>query len=369
MIYLDNNATTPIAPLVLKAMLEDLDGIPRNPSSVTKFGREGRSMISLSRRLIAEYFAVRPEEIIFTSGGTESNHLLLLGFHQAYKGPIITTKIEHKSVLEPLAHLNTQVSYIEVDKTGVPSPFAVEKALQKGAGLIFLSAVNSETGAILDIHSIADLAKFYKVPLVLDAVAYLGKARISPIPDGVAAMSFSGHKIHGPKGIGFVIKRKHHKIPPLFRGGHQEKDMRAGTENLPAILGLTKAIELIDPKDFTKMASLRDSFEKALFSKNLPIEKNTTQDRICNVSNLYFANTDAEVLLIKLEDLNVIASLGSACSSGTLEPSHVLLNMGYPSTRASSSLRFSLSRLNTQEEIDLAANKLISLLAKPGFKT
>lgn len=362
MIYLDNNATTPIDPLVVKAMSLDFDGIPRNPSSVTKFGREGRAMITQARAIIADYFGVGPDEIIFTSGATESNHLLLQGFQAKYKLPIITTKIEHKSVLDPIEHLSANKTYIEINESGSPSPLLIEKALQNTRGIIFLSAVNSETGALLDIDAIADLAKFYDVPLLLDSVAMLGKAKMNPIPEGVAGMSLSGHKVHGPKGIGIAIKRKHYKIPPLLLGGHQERGMRAGTENLPGILGFAKAIELINDSDFNKIHTLRSSFEETLLSAGLAIEKNITGNRICNVSNLYFPNQDAETLLIQLESQGIIASLGSACSSGTLEPSHVLLNI-YSNSRASSSLRFSLSRLNTKEEIDLATKKIISLLS------
>jgi cysteine desulfurase len=362
LIYLDNNATTPILPEVVSAMMEDLDGIPRNPSSVTKWGREGRDKISKARRLIASYFGVQVEEVLFTSGGTESNHLLIQGFYKSRPGVILSTEIEHASALEAIKSLNAKIDYLLVDHAGSPSPSQVAKHLKEQTSYIFLSIANNETGAMIDLEEIASIAQKAHIPLLLDGVAFLGKGKISPLPEGVAGISFSGHKIHGPKGIGFVIKRKQYKIPPLFRGGHQEKEMRAGTENLAGILGLAKAIELLDEQYFNSIAYLRDSFENAVRQLIPQIEVNGSGPRVSNVSNLHFPHQDAELLLIKLEELGLLCSLGSACASGTLKPSHVLLGMGYPLQRALSSLRFSFSRLNTEEEVIKAAYLLSSLI-------
>ena len=197
-------------------------------------------------------------------------------------------------------------------------------------------------------------------PLIIDGVGLLGKVPLNALPEGVSAISFSGHKCHGPKGIGFVILRKRYRIPPLLRGGHQEKEMRAGTENLSGILGLAKAISLIDPNHFTEMQHLRDLFESRLVA--LGCEVNGHGRRLPNTTNLYFPDVDAETLLIQLDQQGVIASLGSACSAGTLSQSHVLLGMGYAPARALSSLRFSLSRLTTAADIARALSIIESLL-------
>ncbi len=360
LIYLDNNATTPILPAIVAAMMEDLDGIPRNPSSVTKWGREGRDKISKARRQIASYFSVHPDEVFFTSGGTESNHFLIHGFHAAKPGKIVSTEIEHASALEAIKSLKAGY-YLPIDTFGAPTPSQIADSLTGNVSSIFLSAVNSETGVMIDLEEIASIAEKAKVPLLIDGVALLGKGKISPLPEGIAGISFSGHKLHGPKGIGLVIKRKQYKIAPMLRGGHQERDMRAGTENLPAILGLAKAIDLLDDSFFDSIASTRDLFEEEIKRLIPNVEINGTGPRISNLSNLHFPDEDAEVLLIKLEELGLLCSLGSACSSGTLKPSHVLLGMGYPMQRALASLRFSFSRLNTPEEAQKGAHFISSL--------
>jgi cysteine desulfurase len=361
LIYLDNNATTPVAPQVVAAMMEDLDGIPRNPSSVTKWGREGRDKISQARRQIASYFSVHPDEVFFTSGGTESNHFLIHGFHSAKPGKILSTEIEHASALEAIKFLKAAL-YLPVDGFGAVTPSQVADHITGNISAIFLSAVNSETGVMIDLEEIALIAQKANIPLLVDGVALLGKGPISPLPQGISGISFSGHKIHGPKGIGLVIKRKQYKISPTFRGGHQERDMRAGTENLPAILGLAKAITLLENDFFSSIAFIRDLFEEDVKRLIPKVEINGTGPRISNISNLHFPEQDAELVLIKLEELGLICSLGSACSSGTLKPSHVLLGMGYPMKRAMASLRFSFSRLNTQEEAKKAAKLLASIL-------
>ncbi len=350
-IYLDNNATTSILPEVVEAMLYDLDGIPRNPSSVTSYGREAREKIIQSRRSIAKYFGLLPEEVYFTSGGTESNHMLIHGFHQRRPGPIISTAIEHASALEALKPYRPIL--LNINETGSPKLADIEDLLTRvRPSFIMLSGANTETGVMIPLNEIAALCERNSTPLVIDGVGLLGKVKCSPLPKGISAISFSGHKCHGPKGIGLAIIRKEYKIPPLFKGGHQERGMRAGTENLSGILGLAKAISLIDETTFTQMETLRDHFESLLLTKFPNFKINGQGTRLPNTSNIYFENTCAETLLINLDQKGLIASLGSACSSGTLEPSHVLLGMGLSKDRALSSLRFSLSRLTTKEEIE-----------------
>ncbi len=364
MIFLDNNATTQVLPEVVQAMLLDLDGIPRNPSSITSLGREAKQKIVESRRFIANYFRLLPEEVYFTSGGTESNYMLIQGFYQRKPGPIISTQIEHASVLAPLRPYKP--IYLKIDERGFPDPKEIAELFTKVTpSFVMLSGANTETGVLLPLEEIAALCKANEVPLIIDGIGLLGKVSCKSLPKGVSAISFSGHKFHGPKGIGLAIIRKEYKIPPLFKGGHQERDMRAGTENLPGILGITKALSLIDETAFLKMETLRNYFETLLFKEIPNIEINGQNKRLPNTSNIYFKGSCAETLLIKLDQNNLIASLGSACSSGTLEPSHVLLGMGYSKERALSSLRFSLSRFTTKEEIEKSVGLIKNLLNTP----
>jgi cysteine desulfurase len=361
MIFLDNNATTALLPEVLEAMLLDLDGIPRNPSSITKYGRDAREKISSSRRLIANYFGVAPEEVYFTSGGTESNHMLIHGFYLRKAGPIISTKIEHACVLGALEKYHPL--NLNVGETGAPHAAELEELLKTiTPSFVMLTAANTETGVMLDLEKFASICASNNVPLVLDGVGLPGKVSCKSLPKGIAGISFSGHKFHGPKGIGFVIIRKQYKIPPIFKGGHQERDMRAGTENVAGILGLAKAISLIDESAFKRMEDLRDYFEKELLARFPHFKINGTGPRLPNTSNIYFKECDAETLLMNLDQKGLIASLGSACSANALAPSHVLLGMNLTQERALSSLRFSLSRFTTKQEIDTSLTLIASCL-------
>ncbi len=352
-IFFDNNATTPILKEVVEAMMIDLDGVPRNPSSITSFGRDGRVKIIKARKIIANYLNVYQDEVFFTSGGTESNHTMINGFYNRNPGTIITTKIEHASILESIKYTTKNVTYLEVDEGGTPTLKQIENSITSTTSFIVISGANNETGVLNSIEEISDLANFYNIPLLVDGVALLGKCIFTPLHKNIGAISFSGHKCHGPKGIGILVVRKKFNIQPIFRGGNQEMGMRAGTENLSAILGLSKAFELIDASYFTYIKTLRDYFENEL-KKIISYEINGLGDRISNTSNIYMPNIDANKLLINLDQNRVIVSLGSACSSGAINPSHVLLSMGYSKERALSSLRFSFSRLNTKTEIDKA---------------
>lgn len=351
MIFFDNNATTPILPEVVEAMMTQLDGVPRNPSSITSYGREGRARLSQARRQIADQFGLSPEEVIFTSGATESNHLLLYGFHAYKTGHIISSTIDHSSVHEPLQHLKAQVTYVEVGPHGAPTPKAIEQALRPDTALIFLTGANNETGVKIDLDAIGEIAMRRKIPLVIDGVVLLGRTSLFPLPSYIAAISFSGHKIHGPTGSGLALVRKQYKIPPLFYGGFQEHQKRAGTENLPAIVGLAKAMELLDPSIYEYLTNLRDTFEASLYKAGIPIEINGEGPRVGNTTCIYFPEEDGELLLIKMDRAGLIATVGAACSSGTIHASRVLRAMGYNKERIYGSLRFSFSRLNTPEEI------------------
>ncbi|MEM8727664.1 MAG: cysteine desulfurase family protein [Chlamydiota bacterium] len=366
-IYLDNNATTPLDPDVLSVMIEELTAPPHNPSSIHSFGQEGKKILTDCRRAIATSLNVQPGEILFTSGGTEGMNLLIRGILSDPSSHVIASPIDHPCVfntLERLREEGTAVTYLPIDFYGAPEVKDLLEAIRPNTRLIVLSAANSETGIKLDIEAIAAIATRTDIPLVLDGVALLGKEPFS-IPEGVAAMAFSAHKFHGPQGVGFVFVRLGLKLAPLLTGGGQEKKIRSGTENLPGIVGMTRALTIFDEdKDCAYMRSLREAFEMRLIEKIPDLEVNGEGPRLPNTSNLYFPGIDAESLLISLDLEKIAVSYASACASGALEPSRTLLNMGYSKERASSSLRFSFSRMNTPEEIGKATEIISASVAK-----
>ncbi len=366
-IYLDNNATTLLAPEVLEAMLLDLAAGPGNPSSLHFFGQEARKKLLSARTTIASYFKIKPAEIVFTSGGTEGINMLLRGHVEKNpKGHIITSNVEHSCVyntLKALEKKGVDVTYLKVGPYGAVKPEAVKEAITGHTGLIILGAVNNETGVKTDLEAIAKIAHAANIPFVVDGVALLGKETFS-IPAGVSAMAFSGHKIHAPKGSGFVFLRSSYKIAPLITGGDQEFAKRAGTENLSGILGLAQAIELLkkNTSAMGKIKILRDRFEKKLKENLGEIVINGTGPRIGNTSNISFTGIDGETLLIQLDKAGIAASHGSACASGALEPSRILLNMQIPKSQVKSSVRFTLSRFTTEEEIGDAVHIITELV-------
>lgn len=360
MIYLDNNATTPLDPEVKEAMLTDLAPIPYNPSSITHFGRKAKALLLDAKMVISEYFQVPLKNIIFTSGATEGNNWLAYSFFAKRKRPlIITSPIEHPSVLAPIESLapkGADIHFLPVSQSGEVSLDALETFLSENAtstSFVFLSLANSETGVLLDAERAISLCEMYDVPLLLDGVQALGKA---PLPKSMpTAITFSSHKCHGPKGVGLVLLQRSQNIPPLFLGGMQQEHMRAGTENLAGILGFAKAIELIDQQktSMDHMEALRNHMETVLLEYFPDIRINGyNSPRLVNTSNILFPRTDGENLLIEMERKGIIISLGSACSAGALEPSKVLLAMGLSKEDAKASVRLSLSRVNTQDEID-----------------
>lgn len=342
-IFLDNNGTTQIDPGVVAAMLAELEAGPSNPSSIHSFGRAAHLRLCRAREQIASYLQVKTNELIFTSSGTEALNLAILGLKST--GPIISSSIEHAAVYETLKRLGRPIVYLPVGPEGHVKVADIAAAVTPNSTIV-LSAVNSETGVKNPIAEIAEIAAHHQILFIVDGVAWLGKDQIS-IPKGVSAIAFSGHKIHGPKGIGLLYLRKGSKLEPLLTGGGQENLRRAGTENLPGIIGLAKAIELLDNESIARMTHLRDQLEKGLEG----IIVNGTGPRICNTSSITFPGQDGEALLIQLDLQGIAASMGSACSSGSLEPSRVLLNMGLSKHEALSTIRFSLSRFTTEEEI------------------
>jgi len=349
-IYLDNNATTGLDARVLEAMLPHLQPIPHNPSSTHSYGREAKAHLAKARASIAANLGCTPAELIFTSSGSESMNTLIRGLYSG--GTILTTPLEHACILNTAKHFPVKYTSQE----------AIEAAISSDISLMVFSAVNGETGALLDLEKVASLAEQHRKPLIIDGVALLGRGAIKLYP-GITAMGFSAHKIHGPKGVGLIYLKSGYKLNPLIAGGGQEHGLRAGTENLAGIVGFAKAIDLIDPADFVHMERLRDYFEA-----HLPAIVNGAEiQRIGNVSNLAFPEMDGEVLLMQLDQAGIAVSHGSACASGGLEPSHVLTAMGYSKERIRSSIRFSLSRTTTKDEIDFTIKTLNSLCAKGPF--
>lgn len=363
-IYLDNNATTALAKEVLETMLDALAVGPLNPSSIHSFGRVAKAKLLYAKEDIASFFQVKPKEIVFTSGGTESINFLLQGSASMLpKGKILSSAIEHSSVESTLQHLEKagwKVERLPAGLKGAVEFHDVEANADEATRLMIFSAANGETGVKAPIDEIAELCLIRQIPLIVDGVAILGKEPLTLHP-GVSGIGFSSHKIHGPKGVGLAIVRPPLKIAPLIHGGPQEGGRRAGTENLEGIVGFAKAIELLKSVDYGRIASLRDRFENLLI-EGCGVSVNGQGSRVSNTSNLYFPEVDAETLLIQLDMAHIAASHGSACSTGAREPSRVLLNMGCSNDVAKSSLRFSLSRYTTEEEIEYAASTIIDIV-------
>ncbi len=373
-IYLDNNATTQIDKEVLDEMLKF--HLPLNPSSTHFFGKKAKEFLEDAREKIASYLQVEANNLIFTSGGTESANI---GIRSLIEHPfnistyrkthIIASDIDHSCVYKTLKHLEKKgfdISYIKTGKYGAIKPKQIFASIKKNTKLIVISAVNSETGVKTDVDKIAQIAKDNDIFLFVDAVAWLGKEKFT-IPKGVTTMGFSSHKLHGPEGVGLCYIKEGIKISPLFFGGPQEFEKRAGTQNLRGIAAFAKAVELLNnhlPKATENMQQLKNHFENTLKSELKNVSINGEGPKICNTSNICFKNIDAESLLILLDKKGVLASHGSACASGSMELSRVLLNMGIDPKDVRSSIRFSICRNTTKEEINKALEIIISTVKK-----
>lgn len=360
MIYLDNNATTIVDKRVAQVVLEELQSYPSNPSSIHTFGKRAKKLLNAARNTAASFFKVKSEEVIFTSSATESLNTAIKGYFRANgKGHIISTNIEHAAIFNTLCEMQKEgfdVTFLNVGKSGALLPQEMERAITSNTKLIILSAANTETGVKTDLVAFGEIASKHGIPLIIDGVGILGKEPFSEIPKGVSAICFSGHKIHAPKGVGLLIFKPNFKFAPIITGGGQEFNKRAGSENLAAIIGMGKALEILQEdiqSASNKMRTLRDLFEKDLQEKfPQKIKINGDCARISNTSNLAFLGIDGESLLLTLDQKGLMASAGSACSAGAMEPSRILLNMGIERGIAKSSLRFSLSRFTTKEEIE-----------------
>ena len=372
-IYLDNNATTRPLPSVVEAVERLTREAYANPSSVHQFGQAVRHEVELARERVAKLVAAKPNEIVFTSGGTESINTAI---HSALaehpdRRHIVSTKVEHSAVLRVLERLAGQgyrVDLVGVDDQGRVDANEWSDRITDQTALATLMHVNNETGVILDTPELARVAADRGVPVHVDVVQSLGKI---PVPLGdwpVRYASMSGHKIHGPKGVGALYVRRKTKATPLIVGGTQERLLRGGTENVPGIVGMGMAAMLLmeDPAvTGDKVGRLRDRLEAGVL-RNVPFARvnGAGARRVWNTTNISFEGLEAEAILLLLSEAGICASSGSACSSGSLEPSHVLKAMGVEERWAHGAIRFSLSRFTTEEEIDRVVELLPKLLAR-----
>lgn len=366
--YFDNNATTPIHLEVKQIIREELEISPSNPSSLHKLGYKARIRLDNYRKKCAELLGISETNFLFTSSATEGANFLIHNFIFSHpKTHIIASSVEHACVyhyLKTLESIGYQISWIYPEE-GAFNLSTIEKAIRPETKLMCFMLANNETGHIYDIESIASIASRHQIPLIVDGVAALGKMCLPNI-NQLAGITFSGHKIHGPTGVGAVFLKKSYRRHSLLKGGAQEFGMRAGTECLPMIAGFTKALELAfqeKEKRIHMMKTLLDTFEKKLCKTIKSIQIHRSKNRLCNTSNVCFYNVAAETLLIFLDQNHIAASYGSACSSGALEPSRVLMNMGVSYESAKSSIRFSFSHFNTLEEIDYVIKKLSEFYA------
>jgi cysteine desulfurase len=363
-IYLDHNATTPVDPAVLDAMLPYFAENFGNASSIHSPGQRARGAVDAARASVAALLGAKPSEIVFTSGGTESDNLALFGVVAASQEPrkhIITTAIEHHAVLnaaQALENLGAEVTFIPVGREGIADPEDIRHALRPETILISVMHANNELGTIQPIEEIGRVAAAADVLFHCDAVQSAAKLPLDVNRLGVDLLSISAHKIYGPKGVGALYVRSGTPLEPQFYGGHHERDRRPGTENVPGIVGLGKAAELARKNlqtDCARITTLRNRFEDALLAAcgDARVNGNRAQ-RVSNTSNISFHAAGGEALVIALDLQGIACSTGAACSSGAVGPSHVLLAIGLSPDEARSSLRLSLGRTTTAEEIDQA---------------
>lgn len=376
LIYLDNNATTKVDPLVLEAMLPYFKEEYANPSSVYEFAKRSNHAVRDARGVIKDFFNAKDEkEIIFTSCGSESANTGIRGVLNMNKNKrhIITTKVEHPCVLNLYRSLEKEgykVDYIGVNSNGELDLAQLEEAIDEDTALVSVMYANNETGVVFPIKKISEIIKSKnpETKFYVDAVQVTGKLPIDVQDLGVDMMGISGHKFHAPKGIGALYVNSKTLITPLIIGGHQERGKRAGTENVPYIVGMAKAAELaMDSLKYetTEIKRLRDKLEQNIVKNVFNARLNAgIINRVPNTTNIGFEYIEGELILLHLSDLGICASSGSACTSGSLEPSHVLRAMNVPFTAVHGSIRFSLSRFTTEKEIDYVCEQMPAIIEK-----
>jgi len=360
-VYLDSNATTPVLPAVFEAMRPYYLDQFGNASSIHHHGQHARAAVERAREAVARLLGCRAAEVVFTSGGTEADNLAIFGIVQSGEH-VITSQIEHHAVLNACKRLEkrgVEVTYLRVDGEGLVDPEDVRRALRPKTKLISMMMANNETGVIEPVDEIGRVAAEADVYFHTDAVQAAGKIPIDIKKIGCDLFSISAHKFHGPQGIGALYVRRGTLIDPLFYGGNHERQRRAGTENLPGIIGLGCAAEIalrgLQDGDMARIANMRDRLESTLLEQIDEAGVNSgAARRVPNTSNIYFDHIEGEAMVIALDLKGLAVSTGAACSSGAIEPSHVLTAMGLPPERARASIRFSIGKHNTEDDIDFA---------------
>ena len=373
-VYLDNNATTKVDEEVVKAMIPYFSEYYGNPFSLHLFGNETGLAVTQARQTIADILKAKPNEIIFTASGSEADNLAIRGIAKAYKHRgkhIITSTIEHPAVKNTFMDLmedGFEITMVPVDENGVMIMDEFKKALREDTILVSVMHANNEVGSFQPIEEIAKITKERKIIFHVDAVQTMGKVEIYPEKMGIDLLSFSGHKFHAPKGIGVLYKRDGVRLARIITGGNQEGKRRPGTSNVPYIVGLAKALEMAVAnmkEEWNREETLRDYFEDEV-SKRIPEIKINGKGarRLPGTSSITFKYLEGESMLLNLSLKGIAVSSGSACSSDSLQPSHVLLAMGIPAEYAHGTLRFSLSKYTTKEEIDYTIESLVEIIGK-----
>lgn len=360
-VYVDNNATTMVAPEVVEVMLPYFTEYYGNPSSMHTFGGQVAKKIDTARQQVADLIGADPSEMVFTSCGTESDNAAIWGILKAHpdKRHVVTTRVEHPAVYnlgKYLAQNGYQVTELSVDNNGMLNLSELAGAIREDTAVVSIMYANNETGVIFPIEEIGSIVRQKGSILHTDAVQAVGKIPIDLSKSTIDLLTISGHKLHAPKGVGALFIRKGVKFTPFIIGGHQEKNRRGGTENVPAIIGLGKACELAKKymaEEQTGVKALRDKLESEILKKAPDARLNGHKEsRLPNTTNISFEFVEGEAILLLLNEKGICASSGSACTSGSLEPSHVLRAMGVPFTAVHGSIRLSLSRYNTTEDVD-----------------
>ncbi|MDX2446719.1 MAG: cysteine desulfurase NifS [Desulfobacterales bacterium] len=372
-IYLDNNATTQVAPEVLETMLPYYHDFYGNPSSAYSFGGQVGRKIQEAREQVAALIGAMPEEIIFTSCGSESDNTAIMSAlsTETGKAHIVTSRVEHPAVKVLSTRLSDKgyrLTEIPVNREGQLDMDRYQESLTRDTAIVSLMWANNETGVIFPVEEAAQMARDRGIIFHTDAVQAAGKIPIDMKNSTIDMLSLSGHKIHAPKGTGVLYVRKGTRFSPFLIGGHQEKGRRGGTENTASIIGLGKACELAAlnmEEENTRVKSLRDKLEKEILGRVPNSRLNgESLNRLPNTSNISFEFVEGEAILLLMDEFGICASSGSACTSGSLQPSHVLRAMGVPFTMAHGSIRFSMSIYNTEEEIDFVIDKIPSIIEK-----
>ncbi|MFP3928625.1 MAG: cysteine desulfurase NifS [Desulfobacteraceae bacterium] len=372
-VYLDNNATTRVAPEVVEEMTPYFSELYGNPSSSHRFGGQVAGKLKQAREQVASLLGVLPEEIVFTSCGTESDNTAIRSAlaTRPDKRHVVTSRVEHPAVRALCSHLREEgyeITEIPVDGEGRLDMDRYKESLTRDTAVVSLMWANNETGVIFPVEQAADMAKGKGIPFHTDAVQIVGKMPMRVGETAIDMLSLSGHKLHAPKGVGVLYVRKGTKFSPFMIGGHQEGSRRGGTENTPGIIGLGKACLLAMERlgqEMVEVKRLRDRLEKGLIERIPRCRVNGGgAERLPNTSNISFEFVEGEAILLMMDELGICASSGSACTSGSLQPSHVLRAMGVPFTMAHGSIRFSLSVYNTEEEIDFVIGRLPGIIQR-----